>query len=64
MEQPQDQKPSEQPRPAEMPPAPKKHFKFVKLEERITPSNGNGHGHHSVDNSSASSGFSNVTSIF
>jgi len=43
MESQQDRKPSnpcEQPRPAEVPPpAPKKRFRLVKLEERITPKN-------------------------
>jgi hypothetical protein len=53
MEQPYDQKPPEQPRPTEAPPAaPKKHFKVVKLEERITPSNGHAYGHDRSYNSS------------
>ena len=33
--------PSEQPRPAEQPPAPKKRFLIEKLEERIAPGQGN-----------------------
>jgi len=50
MESQQDRKPSEQPRPAEVPlPVPKKRFRLVKLEERITPKNSKGVGSISIE---------------
>jgi hypothetical protein len=57
MESPNDRPPSEQPRSAE-PPAPKKRFQIVKLEERIAPKK------PEKSMSAASSGFSGVVSNY
>jgi hypothetical protein len=57
MESQNNRPPSEQPRPAE-PPAPKKRFQIVKLEERLAPKHGHG------GQSSASSGVGSSASFY
>jgi hypothetical protein len=64
MEPQNDRTPPEPPQPAGPPPAPKKRFRFVKLEERIAPQKGGNGTHNGCGGSSNSGSGTSSSSIY